>query len=444
MHRRLRQLFTRVKEHSSVSYAKIATAGGFCDVELIIVKATAPDDLPFSDKYVLELLKIFSISSLSLRAFSVSFSRRFAKTRSWRVALKCLILLHRLLRSLPESSPFRTELLWSRTNGYLFLNPCYFQDESSSTPEDYTEFIRSYANLLDEALDCFALDGGASETPEREGQSLSNKMKEVGRMIEVLTQLQSLIDRVMECRPSGVAARSFIVEIAMKFIIRDSFICYRTFRREIVLVLDNLFQMPYRSCIVAFGIYKKAALQANQLCEFYDWFKGMGICGAYEYPFVDRIPQIQIQALEAFLHEMWQLTESSSSSSSSTLTPQLTEDEGDKQIAVSKAIDVSTQWEKFEDEGVRRGGEIVPMIRFEESENDSWEDLLDASVNFPCVGSNLLNKDGCEKEERNRGDYTSDWKIQVYNPWAASSFNQPYRMPYQPGLYLNLPMAMYQ
>ncbi|KAJ0095473.1 hypothetical protein Patl1_15604 [Pistacia atlantica] len=165
-------------------------------------------------------------------------------------------------------------------------------------------------------------------------------MKLVGRMIEVLTQLQSLIDRVMECRPSGVAARSSIVEIAMKFIIRDSFICYTTFRREIVLVLDSLFQMPYKSCILAFGIYKKAALQANQLCEFYYWCKAMGLCGAYEYPFVDRIPQIQIQALETFLHGMWQLTDSSSSSSSSSassnLTPQLTEDEGDKQIVVQK------------------------------------------------------------------------------------------------------------
>ncbi|KAJ0095480.1 hypothetical protein Patl1_15603 [Pistacia atlantica] len=147
MHKRLRQLFTCVKEHSSVSYAKVATAGGFCDVELIIVKATAPDDLPLPDKYVHELLKIFSVSPSSFRAFSISFTRRFTKTHSWRVALKCLILLHRLLRSLPENSPFRTELIWTRTNGYLSLNPCYFRDESSSTPEDYNGFIRSYASL---------------------------------------------------------------------------------------------------------------------------------------------------------------------------------------------------------------------------------------------------------------------------------------------------------
>ncbi|KAJ0038566.1 hypothetical protein Pint_22467 [Pistacia integerrima] len=403
MHKRLRQLFTCVKERSSVSYAKVATAGGFCDVELIIVKATAPDDLPLPDKYVHELLKIFSVSPSSFRAFSISFTRRFTKTHSWRVALKCLILLHRLLRSLPENSPFRTELIWTRTNGYLSLNPCYFRDESSSTPEDYNGFIRSYAYLLNEALDCFALDRGASydeETPESE--SLMDKMKLVGRMIEVLTQLQSLIDRVMECRPSGVAARSFIVEIAMKFIIRDSFICYTTFRREIVLVLDSLFQMPYKSCILAFGIYKKAALQANQLCEFYDWCKAMGLCGGYEYPFVDRIPQIQIQALETFLHGMWQLTDSSSSSSSSSassnLTPQLTEDEGDKQIVVRKGTVVSTEWEKFEEDGVVPSKEErEPLIRFEDSEDDSWEDLLDASVNLPCGQSNL-------KDERKRTD----------------------------------------
>ncbi|KAK1551709.1 hypothetical protein Q3G72_003223 [Acer saccharum] len=435
MQKRFRQLFTSVKEHSSVRYAKVATAGGFCDVDLIIVKATAPDDIPLPEKYINELMKIFSICPSSFRTFSLSFTRRFGKTHCWRVALKCLLLLHRLLRALPENSPFQTELLWTRSNSLLSLYPCHFRDESSSNPEDYTVFIRSYARLLDEALDCSALDGRSYSTYYEEfPENVSKKMKEVGRMIEVLPQLQSIIDRVMDCRPTGVADRSFIVQIAMKHIIRDSFICYTMFRKEIVLVLDNLFQMPYRSCITSFGIYKKAAMQANQLCEFYDWCKAMGFCGAYEYPFVDRIPQIQIQALEAFLNGMWQLTEEeeeeeeedSSSSplsrsslleSPSTLTPTLTEDDGDRQIIVRKDVIVSTRWEKFEEnnEFPKKEEEKEPLIEFEESENESWEDLLEATVNLACVPQ----RNYFYEETR------SEWKIQVYNP-----FSQPHNKQY--------------
>ncbi|KAH7570837.1 hypothetical protein ACOSQ2_019662 [Xanthoceras sorbifolium] len=444
MQKRFRQLFTSVKEHSSVGYAKAATAGGFCDVDLIIVKATAPDDIPLPEKYINELLKIFSISRSSFRTFSLSFTRRFGKTHCWRVALKCLLLLHRLLRALPKNSPFRTELLWTRSNSLFSLYPCQFRDESSSSPEDYTFFIRSYAQLLDEALDCCALDGSYSTYYQELPESVSEKMKEVERMIEVLPQLQSLIDRVMNCRPTGVAARSFIVQIAMKHIIRDSFISYTTFRREIVLVLDNLFQMPYRSCITAFGIYKKAAIQANQLCEFYELCKAMGFCGAYEYPFVDLIPQIQIQALEAFLNGMWQLTDEEDSSlstlspsslleSPSTLTPTLTEDDGGRQIIVRKDVVVNTQWENFEENDdfprkMKQKEEKEPLIQLEESENDSWEDLLEASVNLARVPqrNNFYEYDDYKQKER-RGD-TSEWKIQVYNP-----FLQPHNMQYYHG-----------
>lgn len=151
------------------------------------------------------------------------FTRRFGNTRSWKVALKCLILLHRLLRSLPEDSPVRAELLWIRSNGLLSLYPCHFRDDSSSNPEAYAVFIRSYAQLLDQALDCFSLDNKETEE-EVMHERLQHKIKQVSRKLELLPRLQSLIDRVLDCIPAGVAPRSLIVQQAMKHIIRDSFI----------------------------------------------------------------------------------------------------------------------------------------------------------------------------------------------------------------------------
>ena len=297
-----------------MSYAKIASASGFSDINLIIIKATAPDDLPLHEKYIQHLLKLFSISPSTCHSFAISFTRRFGTTRCWRVALKCLILLHRLLRSVPGNSSLWTELLWTRSNALISLYPCHFKDDSSSCPVSYTNFVISYARLLDEALNCVALDCTNLEDQDLEqneeamDETFREKMKEMGQVLEMLPQLQSLIDRVMECYPVGVAAPSFIVQGAMKLIIRDSFVCYTKFRREIVAVLDNLLEMPYRNCIAAFNIYKKAAAQTNELYEFYEWCKAKGLCGMYEYPLVEPIPYIQIKALESFLSGMWQLT----------------------------------------------------------------------------------------------------------------------------------------
>ncbi|KAK7831693.1 putative clathrin assembly protein [Quercus suber] len=428
MMRRFRQVFTALREHSHVSYAKIATVTGFCDVELIIIKATAPDDLPLPEKYIHELLKIFSISPFR--------------------------------ESVPDDCPFRSEILWTRTNGLITLYPCHFRDDSSFASDDYTAFIRSYAQLLDEVLNCFVLDKNAKDYQDDEvvPETLPEKMKEVGRMLQILPELQSLIDRVMDCRPTGLAARSFIVRSAMKHIIRDSFICYRMFRREIVAVLDNLFHMPYRSFISAFGVYKKAAVQANQLSEFYDWCKSMGLCGSYEHPFVDQIPRIQIQALETFLNGMWQMTDSSSSPSPATSRSSsdewtITED-GDRQVALVPKEDIVGKWETFEEDNalVRNcEKEMEPLITFDDGENVGGEALLEASSNQSCASKaqsflflnhtehyygygNEYEYDHCKRNGQG-DDKNVSWKMQIHNPNALNPFCQPYNVPSYHGLF---------
>ncbi|KAL0372779.1 UNVERIFIED_CONTAM: putative clathrin assembly protein [Sesamum calycinum] len=429
MQRRIRQVFTSVKERTCVSYAKIASIGGFCDIDLIIVKATSPDDFPLPNKYVHEFLKIFSISSSSYRAFALSFSRRFGKTRSWRVAIKCLLLLHRLLRALPYDSPFRVELIRARAGGLLSLYPCNFRDFSSSASEDYTSFIRSYARLMDESLDCIrmetiqderspyldtdniVLDQGANQVLDEE--KLPLEMQDLGRMIEVLPKLQTLIDRAIDCWPVGAASTSFLVQSAMKHIIRDTFSFYTTFRREIVVVLENLIQLPYRSCVAAFGIYKKAAFQADQLCEFYSLCKNMGYCGSYEYPLIDRIPEIQIQALETFLNGMWQLTDNSSSSNISTQTSDMqspsTDDDSNERVTGF-------------DEVAKNDMEMEPLIQWEaENNNVGWEALLEASISTnSCMASRNEWAYGNHWAEGNRG------QIQVNNPYTLQMTSNPF------------------
>ncbi|GJV31527.1 putative clathrin assembly protein [Tanacetum coccineum] len=428
MHRRFQRAYTSIKENTIVSYAKIATVGGFCDIDLILVKATTPEDIPLRDRYVLQLLKIFTVSTSAYRTFASSFSRRFSKTNCWRVALKCLILMHRLLRALPYNSPFRTELLWARSNGYLTLNPCPFRDTSSFNSHDYTQFISTYANLLDEALDCLTIDcelaykdseeNIESEEVEEEEmilQSFPEKMKSVGEKLELLPQLQSLIERVIECKPKGVAKRSFLIQCALKYIVRDSFFCYNNFHNEILAVLDHLIQLPYRSCMTAFCVYKKAAVQADHLSEFYDWCKSVGLCGIYEYPFVDRIPEIQIQALENFLNGMWQLTDSGSSTGSpmgSTIDSSSSSVED-----AHKQLVRFNHWVQFDEDEKK------------EEKTMSWEVLLEASVILaPLLVSNnyfYYEHDSFDVSSNDLKEQTgNDLQLQVYDPYVINPFHQ--------------------
>ncbi|KAJ6903258.1 clathrin assembly protein [Populus alba x Populus x berolinensis] len=366
MHKRFRQVFLALKEHSSVSYAKIATVGGFCDVDLIIVKATAPDDLSLPEKYVHELLKNYygrdpMVCSLSIHVISKTIHLQILKI---------------------------TPCLLGHTHNYS-------------------------TNLL-----------VAFPWKTREQKKPSNG-----------------------CTPTGVAARSLIVQLAMKLIIRDSVICYTTFRREIVLVLDNLLEMPYSSCVSAFGIYKKSATQASQLCEFYDWCKAKGFCGSYEYPFIDKIPRIHIQALETFLNGMWQLTDQSSTSTtspSSWVESKSTSTDDDQVVQRNNLLKISSQLEKSDENGFAKNiemgnEEMENLIQLEDGEDHNWEALLEASLNsfsndprkhlliYPQILSNG-HGDGHGYENQliclkgTKGEEQDQWQMQVYNP---NPFHQP-------------------
>lgn len=217
-----------------------------------------------------------------------------------------------------------------------------------------------------------------------------NVLEDLGRTIQVLPQLQSLIDRAIDCWPVGAASRSFLVQSAMKHVIRDSIWRYAAFRREIEKVLENLIQMPYRSCVASFGIYKRAAAQAEELSRFHEWCKSMGYCGSYEYPFIDRIPAIQIRAMENFLDGMWQLTDRSSDTNVSDVSSG--EDSSGGEI------------------GAHEETEVEPLIKWEDEESAGWEELLEASI----------NGNACWRNE---------WQMEVYNPYGFQTPNPFYRQP---------------
>ncbi|KAA0046396.1 putative clathrin assembly protein [Cucumis melo var. makuwa] len=400
MKTRFRRFLTAVKENCSVRYAKIVTASGYSDVDLIVIKATAPNDSPLPEKYVQELLKIFAFSPPSYRSFSLSFSRRFRKSHCCGVRLKCLLLLHRLLQSLPDNVEFRLHLLRSRSNGSISLHQCH-----SRPDEDYDSFIRSYARFLDEALNSDL--SYYRKTPDdsyvhKSIGTVPSRINEINRVIETTTQMQNIIDRVIDCKPVGRILQSFVVRLAMKNIIRESFYCYHSLCRDLDSIEDSLLQLPYRSSVAAIGIYKKAAIQANQLSVLYDWCKLMEVCSAYEFPDINRIPESRIQGIEATVRRMWEVTESSSSSSSSG--------ESKSPAGGRKAVVVRSEWEKFEN-GVK------PQLM--ELEERSWEDLLEASVSF------TMEWDSLKCERNGEGEIIEFINTSSHlNPFNAYSFHQ--------------------
>ncbi|VAH78755.1 unnamed protein product [Triticum turgidum subsp. durum] len=149
-----RKAYGALKDTTTVSLASLNS--DFKDLDVAIVKATNHVECPPKDRH---LRKIVAASSIARPQADVAYcihalARRLTKTRSWIVALKTLVVIHRLLR---DGDPtFREELL-NFTQRVQILQLSNFKDNSSPIAWDYSSWVRTYGLFLEERLQCFRI-----------------------------------------------------------------------------------------------------------------------------------------------------------------------------------------------------------------------------------------------------------------------------------------------
>lgn len=352
----IRKAIGAVKDQTSIGIAKVSSNMA-PELEVAIVKATSHDDEPADDKYLREILHLTSYSRGYVAACVAAVSKRLGKTRDWIVALKTLILVHRLLA---DGDPvFHQEIMYATRRGTRLLNMSDFRDEAHSNSWDNSAFVRTYALFLDQKLELMLYErkqsggggGGGGElerygsreerwrSPPNRGYEYDNfesredsyggggmrRVRSSGdvrenerRDVVVITplrdmkpervfgkmgHLQRLLDRLLACRPTGMAKNSRMVLVALYPVVKESFKLYADICEVLAVLLDRFFDMEYSDCVKAFDAYVSAAKQIDELVAFYNWCKDTGVARSSEFPEVQRITGKLLETLEEFVRD---------------------------------------------------------------------------------------------------------------------------------------------
>ncbi|CAB4266771.1 unnamed protein product [Prunus armeniaca] len=361
----IRKAIGAVKDQTSIGIAKVASNLA-PDLEVAIVKATSHEDEPASEKHVREILTLTSSSRGYVHACVSAVSKRLGKTRDWIVALKALMLVHRLLN---DGDPvFGDEIVYATRRGTRLLNLSDFRDEAHSNSWDHSAFVRTYALYLDQRLELMLFErksgGGGGGVGDRQSSIGSNgslhyrsppprnyeyeyggerdrefkdyengggmrKSRSYGDMNESVSRngrdekravtplrdmkpeqifakmghLQRLLDRFLATRPTGLAKNSRMVLVAVYPVVRESFQLYGDICEVLAVLLDKFFDMEYPDCVKAFDAYASAAKQIDELVGFYAWCKDSGLARSSEYPEVQRIGSKLLDTLEEFVRD---------------------------------------------------------------------------------------------------------------------------------------------
>ncbi|KAG2713309.1 hypothetical protein I3760_04G171500 [Carya illinoinensis] len=326
----IRKAIGAVKDQTSISIAKVA--GNIApDLEVLVVKATTHDDDPAEERHIREIINLTTYSRGYVSACVATISKRLSKTRDWIVALKALMLVHRVL--VDGHPSFEEEIVYATRRGMRVLNMSDFRDEAHSNSWDHSGFVRFYAAYLDEKVESVVYEkkmkgvdkredrykdeiengmgrrsrsyGDVSESVERE-KTRETPMRAMRpeRVLGKLNQLLRILDRILACRPTGAAKSSRLVLVALYQIVRESFGVYVEICEALGILLDRFTEMEYADCVKGFDAYVSAAKAIDELMGFYNWCKDMGIARSSEYPEVQRITDKLLGTLEGFLREM--------------------------------------------------------------------------------------------------------------------------------------------
>ncbi|GAA0143071.1 vesicle coat protein [Lithospermum erythrorhizon] len=337
----LRKTIGAVKDQTSISIAKVA--GNVApDLEVLIVKATSHDNEPADEKHIRGILNLMAYSRGYTNACVITISKRLSKTRDWIVALKALMLVHRLMSDGDPS--FGQEMMYSSRRGARILNMSDFRDEAHSNSWDHSAFVRTYALYLDQKLELMAYERKLSGGDEKShyddekrrnddgygefkdepsygasyrSRSYDNLGESVGRgekrraiplrelkpekVLERLDQLLRILDRFLACRPTGAAKNSRMVLAALYLMVKGSFPLYADICEALAILLNRFQEMEYADCVKAFDAYVDAAKMIDGLVALYNWCKDTGVARSSEFPEVTRITDELLGTVEGFL-----------------------------------------------------------------------------------------------------------------------------------------------
>ncbi|KAA8525473.1 hypothetical protein F0562_007328 [Nyssa sinensis] len=289
-----------------------------------------------------------------MSACVAAVSKRLGKTRDWIVALKTLMLVHRLLSD--GDAVFQQEIMYATRRGTRLLNMSDFRDEAHSNSWDHSGFVKTYALYLDQRLELMLYErkqsggGGGGEIERfgsredryrsppnrydyesrdepgygnygmrrsrsfgdvRESSMSAQEKKDVTplrdmkpeRVFGKMGHLQRLLDRLLACRPTGMAKNSRMVMVALYPVVRESFKLYADICEVLAVLLDRFFDMEYSDCVKAFEAYASAAKQIDELVAFYVWCKETGVARSSECPEVQKITSKLLETLEEFVRD---------------------------------------------------------------------------------------------------------------------------------------------
>ncbi|XP_074558999.1 putative clathrin assembly protein At1g25240 [Curcuma longa] len=337
-----RRVMGTVKDKWSVYLVK--TVGGRHylrrrpEVDAAVIRATSHDEMSVDYKSAGRVFTWARAAPSSLMApLMWAVGRRASRTRSWPVALKCLLLAHGLLLCSDDAPP-------SARVGRLPFDLSDFRGRSSASP-GFSAFVRAYFNFLDHRS-LFSSLGSTADLQDDDDD------------LEGLERLQVLLDLLMQIQPYADGMEVGLVLEAMDCVVIEIFEVYSGICSGIAQFLvgahgsnsGDVDKRVKRRRAMGIRILRRAAAQSAQLSSYFDLCRSLGVLNAADLPRVEGIPEKDMNDIEVLM--LGGAPAANTAAKAWAPEEQEEEEEGKRaRAALDSATMISRKWVVFDDEG---------------------------------------------------------------------------------------------
>ncbi|XP_031122630.1 putative clathrin assembly protein At1g33340 isoform X2 [Ipomoea triloba] len=297
-----------IKDHASVGMALIYNRHAFLrDIEVAVVRATSHGGATaVDDKYVHQILFLVSNDPKCALFLADRLTCRLSKTRELLVALKTLVLVHRLLRA--GNGWFEKRLRSAHGSGHLQIHLGTTHHFLNNNPSCLviSDFLQKYAAYVEKRMEWGINQAGKLEPAVSAGAPTPRIVDYPDAVLHKITKGQELLDNIILLDHSSamsiIAAddqsRHALLLAALSNTLRESFEVYRTVWEGITFIVSEFFELTSRARAAAIEILRKASEQNSQISRFYGDCKRIIDGKSLDFPCVHVITMDHIAALE--------------------------------------------------------------------------------------------------------------------------------------------------
>lgn len=280
-----------LKDQTAAGVAR--TSGPFSNLRLAIVMATNHEESLPEEKYVEEIIAAGAGPRVQVSFCTELLVKRLAKTQSWCVAIKCLVILHRCI--IDGSFLFQDLLAHvSMKEGKDYL---FFGNFRDGADWEYCLWVKNYARYLDERLSCSRTL--KSHLDNKWVAESSQKKLEYMMSEEVLFQLEALQNLLQElclCQPDSEAGEHPMIQGALVLVVTDSLKVYDEIRYRLNEMLSRV-NLQLSESLSLLHCCKRASVEMQSLDRFYELCKELRLFSDLPFPEEDLVSELDIRRL---------------------------------------------------------------------------------------------------------------------------------------------------